>query len=86
MRELFAAFSGANKIRHRARQLALSLAWQTANYTNAAKLPPLAAELKKLEPADSRVMSPKQQRQTILDMASALGAEVVYRKKGEVLQ
>lgn len=86
MRELFAAFVGANKIRHRARQLALSQAWQTANLTNAAKLPPLHELLRKLEPAASRVMSPKQQRSAILEMATALGAEVVYRKKGEVLQ
>jgi hypothetical protein len=31
-------------------------------------------------------MSPKAQRQTILGMAAAMGAEVIYRKKGEAIQ
>lgn len=86
MRELYAAFMGAQKTRLAARQLALSQAWQTANYTRADKLPDLAAQLRKLDPGGSRVMSPKAQRATILGMAQAMGAKVVRRKKGEAIQ
>jgi hypothetical protein len=86
MRELYAAFSGANKVRLNDRRMALSLAWQTANLTNAAKLPPLDQLLKRLSPGDSSVMSPRDQRATILGMAEAMGAKVVRRKKGEAIQ
>lgn len=86
MRELFRCLEGAAIRRRRDRQLAAWHAWHVANFTNAKKLPDLNQVLRKLEPAESRVMSPKAQRATILGMAAAMGAEVVYRKKGEAIQ
>lgn len=86
MRELFRCFEGAALRRRRDRQLALWHAWHAANYVNAKKLPDLAQALRKLEPAENRVMSPKAVRSTILGMAQAMGAAVVYRKKGEAIQ
>ena len=83
MRELFAVFAGANKKRIRERQLYLSQAWQTANFTNARRLPPLEPLLRKLDPTSRRVMSPRAIRGTILGMAEAMGAEIIIRKKGE---
>ncbi len=86
MRELYRCFEGAGVARRRARQQDLWTAWHIANLTNAKKLPDLAQLLNKLEPAESRVMSPKMQRATILGIASAFGAKVIYRKKGETVQ
>lgn len=58
-------------------------AWQTANFTNARKLPALEPLLRKLEPRDRRVMSPMAIRGTLLGMAKAMNAEVIYKKRGE---
>ncbi len=81
MRELYAAFAGAQKQRIRERQLTLWQAWQTANFTNAKRLPALEPLLRKLEPG--RAMSNREVRATLLGMAQAMGALVVRRKKGE---
>jgi hypothetical protein len=86
MRQLFRCLEGAAIARRRERQFALWHAWNAANLVNAKKLPDLNQMLRKLEPPENRVMSPKAQRQTILGMAAAMGAEVVYRKKGEAIQ
>jgi 5-formyltetrahydrofolate cyclo-ligase len=86
MRQLFRCLEGAAIARRRDRQLTVWAAWHTANFTNAKKLPDLQQVLRKLEPAESRVMSPKAQRSTILGLAAAFGAEIVYRKKGEAVQ
>lgn len=86
MRQLFRAFEGAAIARRRDRQFAVWHAWHAANFTNAKKLPDLQTVLRKLEPPENRVMSAKAQRSTILGLAAAFGAEVVYRKKGEAIQ
>jgi hypothetical protein len=86
LKEIFRCFEGAAIARRRDRQMGAWHAWHVANFTNAKKLPDLEAVLRKLEPAENRVMSPKAQRNTILGLAAAFGAEVVYRKKGEAIQ
>lgn len=86
MRELFRCFEGAATRRRRGRQDDLWLAWHVANLTNAKKLPDLGQLMRKLDPIESRVMSPKQQHATILGLAAAFGAKITYRKKGEPLQ
>jgi hypothetical protein len=86
LREIFRAFEGAAIARRRAQQAALWAAWHVASLTNAKKLPDLPQLLRKLEPLESRVMSPKAQRLSILSLAQAFGADVVRRKKGEALQ
>lgn len=86
MRDLFRCLEGAAKRRLHDRQIAMWHAWHVANFTNAKKLPDLPQLLRMLEPAESRVMSPKAQRNQILGLAQAFGAEIVYRKKGESVQ
>lgn len=86
MKQLFRCFEGAAIARRRVRQNDLWHAWHVANFTNAKKLPDLTQLMRKLEPAESRVMSPRQQRQSILGIAQAFGAKITYRKKGEPLQ
>lgn len=86
LREIYRAFEGAATARRRDQQAALWTAWHTANLMNAKKLPDLGQLLRKLEPIESRVMSPKAQRGAILGMAAAFGATIVRRKKGEALQ
>lgn len=86
LREIYRAFEGASIARRRQQQAALWAAWHQASLTNAKKLPDLAQMLRKLEPAENRVMSPKQLRGTILGLAQAFGADIVRRKKGEALQ
>jgi hypothetical protein len=86
LKEIFRCFEGAAIARRRERQGQAWHAWHVANFTNAKKLPDLASVLRKLEPAENRVMSAKAQHQTILGLAAAFGAEVVYLKKGETLQ
>lgn len=86
MKELFRCFEGAGIARRRQRQQDLWTAWHIANLTNAKKLPDLGQMLRKLEPVESRVMSPRQQRNSILALAQAFGAKVIYRKKGEPIQ
>lgn len=81
MRELYAAFAGEQKRRVRQRQIVLWQAWQTANFTNAKRLPALEPLLRKLEP--HRAMSNREVRGTILGMAQSMGAMIVRRKKGE---
>lgn len=86
MKQLFRCFEGAATARRRCRQNDLWHAWHVANLSNAKKLPELAQLMLKLEPPESRVMSPRAQRATILGMAAAMGAKITYRKKGEPLQ
>jgi hypothetical protein len=86
MRQLFRCLEGAAIKMRRERHLAMWHAWNAANLGNAEKLPDLGQLLRKLEPIENRVMSPKAQRRAILGLAEALGAEVVYLKKGETLQ
>jgi hypothetical protein len=86
MRQLFRCLEGAAIKMRRERHLAMWHAWNAANLGNAEKLPDLAQLLRKLEPPENRVMSPRDQRQAILGLATAFGAEVIYRKKGEPIQ
>lgn len=80
-RELFAAFNGAKLKRIRENQLHLWTAWQTANLTNAKRLPDLLSLLRKLEPA--RPMTNREMRASIIGIAAAMGAKIVRKKKGE---
>lgn len=59
---------------------ALWQAYMTEGYARQKKLPNLGAELRKLDPP--RIMSPKEQRDAIIQMAKAMGAEIVYGKEG----
>lgn len=86
MKQLFRCFDGAATARRRARQQDLWTAWHIANFSNAKKLPDLGPLLRKLEPLENRVMSPRDVRQTILGMAEAMGAKITVRKKGEQIQ
>lgn len=72
---------GARTQKIRARQDMLWQAWSFANFQRAKKLPPLLPLLRKLEAP--RVMSTQEIRATILGMASAWGAKVTYKKKGD---
>lgn len=86
LREIFRCFEGAAIKVRRDRQGDLWMAWHIANLNNAKKLPDLAQLMRKLEPMESRVMSPRAQRNSILALAAAFGAKVIYRKKGEQIQ
>jgi len=81
-RELFNALQGESLRRRRDRQTLLWAHWhgsawvRTKTFPNADKLNSM---IRKMDPP--RVMTPREQRTTILGIARALGAEVVYRKK-----
>lgn len=80
-RELYAIFAGNRLAQSRIRQRCLWQAWQTANFSRARKMPDLIPLLRNLEPP--RVQSPTDLRKSILSIATAMGAEVVYKKRGE---
>lgn len=80
-RELYALFAGNRLAQTRIRQRCLWQAWQTANFTRGRKLPDLLPLLRNLEPP--RVQSNADLRNTIVGLATAMGAEVVYKKRGE---
>jgi hypothetical protein len=86
MRQFYRCLAGAKMKKDRDRQLAAWHAWHVANFTNAKQLPDLGRILRKLEPMESRVMSDRAIRGTILGMAEAMGANIVRRKKGEAIQ
>lgn len=58
------------------------LAWRIEAYQRIKRLPNLSEELRKLDPP--RVMSPREQRASILGMAKAMGATVRYVEKGSI--
>lgn len=79
-RMLYAALRGAVLRETRNRKSALFMAWQTANFTRAKRLPPLGPLLQKLD-SKPAFMSAKGIRATIFGMAHAMGVKVTYKKR-----
>lgn len=80
-RDLYAAFAGEKMAGVRRRKAELTMSWQTANFTRAKKLPELTPMLRRLD--GPRVMTKQAIRATIIGMAHAMGAKVVYKKRGD---
>lgn len=74
-RESYALFSGAEKIRISARQLALWSAWHGALFERSKKLPELKPMLDKMNPAEP--MTPSQLRASLIAIAKQMGAKIV---------
>jgi hypothetical protein len=84
---LFAAFSGARLRAVRERQHSLWIAWSTANFSRAKKLPALMPMLQKLDSSTDgrpREMTKREIRTTIMGIAQAFGAKVTYKKRSEL--
>lgn len=80
-RETYAALAGDAIRRRRDRQTAMWAAWHGAAFERSKRLPNIAALLAKMEP--KREMSHRELRASILGIANAMGAKVIYRKRGE---
>lgn len=78
-REIYAAISGDTIRRRRERQTAMWAAWHGAAFERSKRMPNLTTLLAKMEP--KREMSNREMRASILGIAKAMNAEVVYRKR-----
>lgn len=78
-REVFNVLQAAARRRREERMLAVFHAWHGAAFDRQKRLPDLTGILRKMEPP--RVMSPREQRASILGIAHAMGAKVRYVKK-----
>lgn len=80
-REIYAEIAGDAVRRRRDRQTAMWAAWHGAAFERSKRLPNIGTLLAKMEP--KREMSNRDLRASILGIAKAMNAEVVYRKRGE---
>lgn len=82
-RMLNAAIDGAAERQRIAMALGLWTAHHGEGLARTKRLPDLAVMLRKLQPGGGAPMSPKEQHSAIMQMARAMGARVVHKKKGD---
>lgn len=79
-RELYAVFAAIGVRERRERKVLIWAAHANAIWGRTKKVPSLSSIIRRLDPP--RPMSPKAIRASIMAIAKAMGAAVVYRKKG----
>lgn len=80
-REIYNALAGDAVRRRRDRQAIMFGAWHGAALERSKRIPNLQQLLAKMEPR--REMSSREMRSSLMGIAKAMNAEVVYRKRGE---
>lgn len=80
-RQVFAFMRGAAKRRKGEQSLALATAWHTEAFARQKRLTPLNDILKKLDNAEPKPMTLKEQRMAMMNIAQAMGARVVHKRK-----